>query len=702
MKLILSAVAILAVASATTANAAGVNSTINNPCAAFLDCESCIRAAIGCGWCSYPIEYQGGITGPQCAGTQSDTTPFTCPAIFSRFTCIRGYQCTSSGCGLAPPGQGQQKDVCEQNCKPATPAPAAQIYGCNPVTKQCQVVPPGTPGAGSLQLCEVQCKNISTIAPGPVQKTYICNVVNFTCDPTTPGHGASQEVCESTCTKDKVGYQCNLTSYQCYAVPPPAGSSQAQCQSVCTPSSNTPLPTLPPAPGPPPEYLGLWRGVEIQNSYRNNVEWDMKINITTVVIVQTLAGGQKVVQYGTPFHKANSATLEFWILITSGPGTGTYIRSVGDATGERGPQTTFITMALSAPGGAIPASIDAAMTSSTGVVLALTGCIVGNTNCIFYLPPGVGSFDTEGFDGIAEPLEAARRAAKAQQAQPELRLAAAGNKKPVAAKLGFNDSCSVRGTSCQTCIATGGCGWCSVDVVYTGGVTGTQCAGTTGATTPFVCQGTFSTTGCEVGYTCLSGSFKCVPSQPGDGSPLAQCLATCKPTPPPNPTVPQYVCNLATRQCTLCRTNQCPGSMPQGQCADLCAHPMPGPTPNMVGTWRGIQIQQHYPFVEVDVVLNSDGFQYYLDGVLYMSGTVISLGADVMYWDVKTGANAGKRFALLYQMATVYNGLYWQGTFAISAPGGGIPQFNPAMYTSGESELVLAKCLKAPCSFPRI
>lgn len=687
-----------------------------DPCNALLDCEDCISSPSGCGWCSYPNIYANGEAGPQCAGTTAGSPPFTCPAIFSRFQCQQGWVCNpaTAQCQLGAPGTGTNQAACEQTCSSNTPVPAAKVYVCDQATKTCNVAPSGTPGSAALPICEAQCLNISTAAPGPVQQTYICNLTTFTCDPTTPGHGSSEEVCELQCNKEDVGYECNTTTAQCFMVQPPAGSNQAACQAACGNSSNTPLPTLPPAPGPPPEYVGTWRGVEIQNNYEI-VEWDLKINHTTVVIVRNLKSGREV-QSGIPFHIRNSAVLQFWILITAGPNIGHYIRTIGDATGEKGPSTTFVTMAMAPAGGLTPTSIDDAMTNGVDRVLALSACIVGDQFCFFSLPSGVSSGDDA--EMLIVPRTAEEKIAAAREARVQKAMGAAEAKslrhkqlqqfrhpqEQQQQRLGFNDNCSAFSLTCQSCIASpsGSCGWCSVDVVYSNGQKGTQCSGTAPGTTPFICQGSYSTDSCEVGYMCESGSFKCIVAQPGDGAPLAQCLATCKKTPPPNPLVPQYTCNLATHQCQLCTAAHCPGSMPKGQCESLCAHPRPAPTPDMIGVWRGIYIQQGYAFGEIDLVLNMTGAFFYVNGVQYFTAGVVSLGADIMIWTVQTGPAAlvGKSMSVLYQMANVDRKMYWQGTFAISVPDGQFPSgFNRAMYTKKMSELVLTKCLNAPCKF---
>jgi hypothetical protein len=673
-----------------------------DPCAQYLSCQTCLAAPVQCGWCSVRVVFASGAQGPQCTGIPG-AQPFTCPAIFSDDeVCIQGYICdTASGtCRLAPPGQGTSKAQCEKACVPVSPSPHAQVYCCDAIAKTCSPCASGTPGSASYEICMAQCRHVPTPAPGPVAPVYACNATTWQCQRVPAGtpNSASLQVCESWCNESSSAFTCNYATGACdRAAPGSGGVPLAVCRRICQNVTNTPSPTRPPAPGPPPEYIGVWRGVEIQNNYAVG-EWDMSVNATTVVLVRVHQSGN-VVQVGVPYHIVNSPDLEFWILITSGPGAGSYLRSIGDTSGERGPQTKFATMALSRAGGAAPTSIAAAMINGVDRVLAWTRCIPGEPYCHFALP-GVGAAEA------AAQAAAAARAKRVQEKRVELahkqqqQQQRKKNHETVGAA--YTDYCSKFGETCSVCTANSGCGWCSTDVEYSDGSVGTQCAGFVGNHTRWTCAGRFSTDGCEVGYNCESGSFTCTPTVPGDGMPQAVCLATCKPTPPPNPTVPQYTCDLVTKQCIHCTSDHCPGSMPLGQCEQLCPHPMPGPTPAMTGIWRGIYIQQRYPNGEVDLVLNATGAFMYVDGAPLFTASVVSLGADVMLWTIETGAPSlvGKTIGVLYQMATTFYGLYWQGTFVLGLPDHGFPDgYEHGMYVPGMKELVLAKCLESPCAF---
>ena len=604
--------------------------------------------------------------------------------LYSTEQCQRGYVCDPSDgtCVLGAPGTGTTLAKCEAACKHHKPN-VTQVYKCDPATKTCHAVPPGTSGSTSKTLCEDACQHKPTPKPGPAAKTYLCNYTTLSCDVAQPGHGASKLLCEKVCNKDTKFYLCNTSRMQCQAVTPgtPGSGTLAQCQEVC--GRVTPMPTVPPSPAPPPEYIGTWRGVEIQSGYKVR-EWDVQINHTWATFESnTFASGgapTKVTFAGVPYHIPNSPKLEMWIELKQGPGAGKTLRTIGDVSGARGPETEFATMAMAPLGDAAPSSIDTAMLGNGFHVLALSRCIVGNPLCTFVL---------------AAPRPPTTEAAVNKVLPPPRPL---GGGSDTVQTVG--DECSKYSETCSVCVAHPACGWCSTPVVYRGGVKGTQCAGFEGNHTPFVCPGRYSTGHCEVGYACQSGSFKCEPTLPGNGMPEAVCEATCKPTPPPAPRVPQYTCDLATHTCKHCTSEHCPGSMPQGQCDQLCTHPHHGPTPMIAGVWRGIYIQERYSVGEVDLYMNGTGCTVYKDGAEYFYADVISLGADVMLFTVTHGAHAGSKFGAIYQLATQDFGLYSQMTMAFGKAGGSFPtDYNEAMFTPGMQEIVVAKCEKEPCVF---
>jgi hypothetical protein len=78
-----------------------------------------------------------------------------------------------------------------------------------------------------------------------------------------------------------------------------------------------------------------------------------------------------------------------------------------------------------------------------------------------------------------------------------------------------------------------------------------------------------------------------------------------QPTPPTPPTPPEnpFVCNVTSFQCESVAKGTA-GGVEKATCDEQCIMPPPDPvTPiNLIGTWRGIGIQNGYKFGEWDVV----------------------------------------------------------------------------------------------------
>eukprot|EP00759_Apiculatamorpha_spiralis_P035409 PhF_6_TR36184/c1_g1_i3/m.52724 len=212
------AVLLLHVAQAMTSTV----SSSSDPCALHYNCSSC-AAINSCGWCSEPVTYPDGTHGPNCAGPSS-SSPFTCNGIYSTNQCLQGYVCDqgSGACRLAAPGQGVPFDKCNAAC---TVGPSAQVYGCLNGSTSCVVVPPGTPGSGSREQCEITCVQ-------PPAVVYKCDNVTKQCvvvPSGTPG-SASKEVCEAVGC-DSGNYRCDLKTLQC--VQGGGTMSQSYCTSNC-------------------------------------------------------------------------------------------------------------------------------------------------------------------------------------------------------------------------------------------------------------------------------------------------------------------------------------------------------------------------------------------------------------------------------------------------------------------------------------
>ncbi|CUG90760.1 Hypothetical protein, putative [Bodo saltans] len=128
-------------------------------CSSQPDCSACVAENL-CGWCSVPVTYQDNSTGAQCAGFGSGARPFICNGVYSTEVCQRGYVCdvSSGSCDLGAPGAGNTLAECEQICHKSN----TNVYLCDQTTKACNVVPDGTPGSTSLEICQAVCNHIPT------------------------------------------------------------------------------------------------------------------------------------------------------------------------------------------------------------------------------------------------------------------------------------------------------------------------------------------------------------------------------------------------------------------------------------------------------------------------------------------------------------------------------------------------------------
>ncbi|KAK3281735.1 hypothetical protein CYMTET_10489 [Cymbomonas tetramitiformis] len=237
-------------------------------CGAKLDCESCVKEDL-CGWCSTPVVFHDGSTGPRCAGfDKNGSTHFTCNGIYSTEECIQGYECntTSYTCDLAAPGQGVSKENCELQCKPAA-------------------------------------------------ETYVCNPVNFTCEKSTPGHGTSKDLCEASCQHIK-------------------------------PTNSTPT-----------DVKGSWRGIQINTKYTKG-EYDVKFGPANF----SWTGPSGFAMSGTT-QTTGKGSLN--LIVQKGPPALVGKVLIGIYSTVNGPETSFISIAFGAAGGAAPGGFDVAM-SATG------------------------------------------------------------------------------------------------------------------------------------------------------------------------------------------------------------------------------------------------------------------------------------------------------------------------------------------------
>jgi hypothetical protein len=419
--------------------------------------------------------------------------------------------------------------------------------------------------------------------------------------------------------------------------------------------------------------VGFFRGIQIQAGYATG-SFDLDINETLVTFAQVVAGKVKQTWTGAPGHYPNGASEQLTIKLLSGPDAGKYINALA-VFGTPGPETKHATLAMSAPNGPMPASIDAAMKGDGMTVYAFSEC--EGASCKFTLPP----------------LALNRRGLHHRHRHMHRQSVAA------------DDVCAQYSANCSLCLTQPFCGWCSVDVIYKDGQKGTQCAGfnsANGTGPAFKCNGRYSTFNCTEGYMCDHTDNQCKPTSPGNGMPLDECKQFCHATPPPTPPQPMALCNLTTMQCHPCPDNatHCPGSLPKGACEAQCSHHKHGPPASTVGVWRGIYIQNGYRRIEVDVVFDNTSATFVQVGSEPMKCNVTTLGSDLMIFDVLTGQYKGWKFAGMFQTAPQPGGLYETMTLAAGKLGSGAPStFDGAMSTQGDSVYVLDKCTGGSCTF---
>eukprot|EP01062_Namystynia_karyoxenos_P067317 TRINITY_DN61240_c0_g1_i1.p1 TRINITY_DN61240_c0_g1~~TRINITY_DN61240_c0_g1_i1.p1 ORF type:complete len:455 (+),score=140.05 TRINITY_DN61240_c0_g1_i1:86-1366(+) len=123
-------------------------------------------------------------------------------------------------------------------------------------------------------------------------------------------------------------------------------------------------------------------------------------------------------------------------------------------------------------------------------------------------------------------------------------------------------------TSCATCAAVNGCGWCSVAVKFEDGTTGPQCASPADSSKKFTCPGLYSTSQCLEGWNCDQASGTCRKALPGQGVDRDRCENSCV----VGPIQDVYGCKNGTKTCVVVPPGT-PGSASREQCSNNCWTP---------------------------------------------------------------------------------------------------------------------------------
>ena len=231
------------------------------------------------------------------------------------------------------------------------------------------------------------------------------------------------------------------------------------------------------------------------------------------------------------------------------------------------------------------------------------------------------------------------------------------------------------------------------DVVYSNGNQGYQCAGffSNGTADQWTCSGTYYKTDCP-DYIC-NDEYQCVHSGGNNGTDMMTCESGC--VAPPQ----SALCNSTTYTCDIVPSNT-PGALPLSTCEAQCVYVKPtnSTPPNLIGTWRGLQINLEYTSGEYDLVFDEHTVTFTNPDGESMTANVQQQGANLIF-TVTSGADAGKTLKALYQetQAEVVMLL----SLALGAPDGDIPtSYSEAMTgTNGMEEYAFMACLSPSCKF---
>lgn len=504
---------------------------------------------------------------------------------------------------------------------------------------------------------------------------YTCNMTTYQCELAAPGAGQSKNDCMSNCSTVGKTFICNNQTHTCDIAPAGQGTSFQDCETSCSPShspsSGSPSSSSPasssPASGSPssgspssqapqptsaPTYVCNTSTAKCQlgkpgqgASLQVCQSQCKQSNHTPSALLGLWRGfpidsSTPVNEYDLVFHVNNTVSIY----------TPTYkslcsVASIGNnliLSGCVAPEPPLIkclyevTLTMPETYHAMFACNYAGGAAPTDFNSALTAKDVSVTFMSRCVPDGYCKFHA-GNSGLASDFvnEFLQRSVKKETA--------------------VNDPCSNYASNCTFCLSHALCGWCSANVQYSDGTMGTQCAGFNQDPTkknPFTCTGSYSTEMCLPGWVCDPVNQTCEPTIPGAGVPEQDCVASCK--------------------------------------------AKPGPPSQLIGDWRGLFIQNGYPYGVVTIAINQSSITAKFQGKLLFTGSMKHLGGDV-FVTYTTGANKGATIAGMYTNAENEVVEYIEIAF------GGDNTDAPASYKEGMKspniELVLAKCASSNCHF---
>jgi len=496
---------------------------------------------------------------------------------------------------------------------------------------------------------------------------YKCATNNNTCVevPAGTSGAASLDVCKKTCGVKL--YMCNSTTAKCEEET--YGQPKDLCEDAC--SKPTPI---------PPSLEGTWRGLQISSGF------------SAGEFTLMMQGGKYT--FTTPAGKSESgttSTLGGDLIFTSSGGEQRALYNLQD-----GEETSDMTLAVGAIGATTPASYATAMKTDEYVFFK---CKDGKKGCSF----SATLFDESGFFDRALgdmkhaltnthiALDGYKPASNLNKVPlkdyPSTRRLTLGQQAALGA-----DKCGAK-LDCESCVKEDLCGWCSTPVKFHDGSAGPRCAGfSPNGSTPFTCDGIYSTEECIQGYECNTTSYTCDLAAPGQGLPKDQCELQCKPA------AETYVCNPSNYTCDKAKPGH---GTSKDLCEASCQHIKPtNSTPTKVqGSWRGLQINTKYTKGEVDVKFGAANFSWTGPGSMKMSGTTQTVGTGSLNLVIQQGP-AGLIGKVLMGIYTTVDGPETSFISLALDQGANPPtSFDAAMVGSPFSEYVMAKCKSTECKW---
>lgn len=511
---------------------------------------------------------------------------------------------------------------------------------------------------------------------------YVCNNQTFTCDLTNAGAGISQAECTAECSPVGKLFKCDNTTYQCVVVPTttPGGQAQSICEASCknplsttNPTESQATATHSPASMSPHSQSPQSSQAPVSSTTAAPLFKCDPATVSCVPAQTGEAGSSSLSVCQAQCHHQNntpSTLIGLWrgfpisaefspseydynfdaqgnVQYTHAPGvvlsgTATFVETSFVVTFTDGSQqaclfsnqntqpTTYEMIFACAEGATPPSSVSVAMAGGNGAFVLLASRCVDATICQFSLSAG----PTSSHNSIKKKHSLLR----SLQQQPAI-----------------NDQCTAFGANCSYCLAQVDCGWCSQNVQYNvsgSTVTGTQCAGfSANGHTPWKCDGTYVSGTCPIGYQCDAQTEQCYLAPNGDGIPsLAQCDAGCK--------------------------------------------SKKGPPSQLVGNYRGIQINEQYQPGVWRINMNSTHFTTTFPDGKSVTGAV-SHYAQYLFFTVD-----GQQTACIWSSNTASGGIVEYVTYACNIYGEALPQgFDLSMNPTNGTEVLAAKCLGSDCKW---